>query len=99
MGRVLRSELRSALCAEVQAWQSGAIPGGSTEQPSHVASLFIRQARAAGHSAALLFTDVRAAFYSAWPELVVGPLLQPAQRQAIFDATGLAPAQREEYVS
>jgi hypothetical protein len=90
MGRVLRRELRASMCQETVGWQAGGIPHGSTEAPAHTASLLLSWARQTHCSAACLFTDVRAAFYSAWPELVLGPLLQPHQRASLFEAAGLS---------
>ena len=93
---LLRKVLEPAMAAEVEGLQFGAVAGGGTVFPAHTARLFLAQARLAGLSSAILFADLKAAFYSAWPEVVLGHVLLPVQRQAIFDAAGLTPEQAAE---
>ena len=53
-----------------------------------MARLFLQNARAQRQSAAILFVDVKGAFYSAWAELAVGPTLTYEERNLV--ATNLA---------
>ena len=96
VGKLLRKVLEPAMATEVEGLQFGAIAGGGTVFPVHTAKLFFAQARLAGLSSAILFGDLKAAFYSAWPEVVLGQVLLPEQRQAIFDGAGLSPQQAAE---
>jgi hypothetical protein len=98
LGRLLRAELRGAMVAEVSELQSGAVPGGSTEVPAHIGILFLQGARRSHHSAAALFVDIRAAFYTSWPELVVGPLLLDEQRSRLFQASGI-PLEQQAFLT
>ena len=88
-GGHLRWRLRPALVAETAGTQSGAVPGGGTAAPAMFARTFIEAAKARGLAAGLVFTDIRAAFYSCWPELAVGAVLPAHRREDIFKRAGL----------
>ena len=89
LGKVLREEHRAVMSAEVAGWQDGAVRGGSTERPIHLVRFFLLNARAEGRSAAALFADLRAAFYSIWPEIAAGVLLSDEDRRDLLEAAGL----------
>jgi len=81
VGKVLRRQLRDALVAQVGDLQSGAAPAMGTEIATFTLKLFMANARVRAVSAGAVFADLKSAFYSAWPELAVGPLLSGEQRQ------------------
>ena len=66
----------------VQGNQSGAIKGGGTEFPMFIARLFRQLAAKHKKSTALLFGDLRKAYYSVLLELVRGPMFTHEERQA-----------------
>ena len=89
IGRAARSALVPYLQAQVGDLQSGAVPGGTTDYPSHTVRLFLANARISGVSAAALFTDLRAAFYSILPEVAYGSILPPGEREIALARAGL----------
>ena len=72
----------------VQGNKSGAIKGGGTELPMCIARLVLAHAARLKKSAALLFGDLRKAYYSALLELVLGAILTVAEREAVLAGTG-----------
>ena len=59
----------------VKGQQSGAIKGGGAEFPMFIARLCLRRAALRRVSVALLFGDLRKAYYSVYLDLVLGALL------------------------
>jgi hypothetical protein len=89
LAKVVRRQLAPLLPDLLGPFQCGAISGGGVEYPAHAARLFLRQARLNGRSAAVLFGDMRAAFYSVLPEVFLGPLLPLAQRTELYSMLGI----------
>ena len=76
--------------AFAQGRQSRAIKGGSTSVPQIVLSFFIEKMRKERKCAAVLFTDIKAAFYSVFAEIALGGLLPLDTREQLFDKAGLS---------
>jgi hypothetical protein len=91
-GKCLRKAAIPALVAESQGTQFGAIPGGGTDLPSVAIQMFLEGAARRGRSVAVLFTDIRGAFYRCLPEIALGPLLPEGERLDLFAKLGLSPA-------
>ena len=96
VGKVLRRQLRDALVAQVGDLQSGAVPAMGTDIATFTLKLFMANARVRAVSAGAVFADLKSAFYSAWPELAVGPLLSGEQRQKLFAAAELTPLRAQQ---
>ena len=77
------------LQATVEGQQSGAIKSGGTEFPRFITRLLLRHAALRRCSAALLFGDLRKAYYSVLVELATGPLFTPEDRQVVLDNTSM----------
>ena len=92
LGRTLRAQAAPALAAEVDALQFGAVPGGGVEIPSAAVRFLTTYAAATSQPLALLFVDVKAAFYSCLVETVLGKLLTPAGRCAALSQIGFSGA-------
>ena len=84
LGRILRNKLRPTMTQHVQGWQAGAVQGGGTAGPSHSIKLFFATAKAEKRSAAVLFGDLKAAYYR-----VVGKVLTAEARCALFERAGM----------
>ena len=89
LGRILRNKLRPTMTKHVQGWQAGAVQGGGTVGPSHSIKLFFAMAKAEKRSAAVLFGDLKAAYYRVLPEMVVGKVLTAEARCALFERAGI----------
>ena len=89
LGRILRNKLRPTMTKHVQGWQAGAVQGGGTIGPSHSIKLFFAMAKAEKRSAAVLFGDLKAAYYRVLPEMVVGKVLTAEARCALFERAGM----------
>ena len=76
--------------AFAQGRQSRAIKGGSTSVPQIVLSFFIEKMRKERKCAAVLFTDIKAAFHSVFAEIALGGLLPLDTREQLFDKAGLS---------
>ena len=87
---VLRSEAVVTLPLAAGECQQGAMPHRSLDFASHAAKLFMRSAACEHTSAALLFADLKAAFYSVLPEYVLGFVLPPSRRAKVFHTLGLS---------
>ena len=74
------SHLVGPLAAEAGGRQHGAVPRGGTEFPSHACMLFLKEAARTRRPAAVLFTDLASALYSALPELALGAILTSQKR-------------------
>ena len=89
IARAIRTEALPALVATALPFQCGAVPQRGVPHTSHMARLFLQHARAQKQSAAILFVDIKGAFYAAWAELVVGPTLTPKDRRLVASNLGL----------
>ena len=69
VAKAVRLQLVGPLAAEAGGRQHGAVPRGGTEFPSHACRLFLEEAARTRRPAAVLFTDLASAFYSALREL------------------------------
>ena len=85
----LRSVAAPALARHVGDSQQGAVSGGGTAAPALTVAFFIERARQSKGCAAVLFADLRTAFYTSLPELSLGVLLGDGERAASFAALGL----------
>ena len=88
------SKLVGPLAVEAGGRQHGAVPQGGTEFPSHACRLFLKEAARTRRPAAVLFTDLASAFYSALPELALGAISTSQKRAQVFDALDIAHEQR-----
>ena len=90
VGKVARTQTAPVLRQAAGDNQHGAVKNGGTEFPQHAVRMWMKDARRRGRSAAALFTDLRAAFYTAMQELAVGRCLTAEQRRASLAAAGVA---------
>ena len=90
----VRSQLVGPLAEKAGGRQHGAVPRGGTEFPSHACRLFLKEAARTRRPAAVLFTDLASAFYSALPELALGAILTSQKSAQVFDALDIAHEQR-----
>ena len=88
-GKVLRQQVASPFAQLVKEWQYGAVAGGGIEYPAHAVRLFLAQAHCMKFPAAIIFADLKAAFYRVWPEFALGPLLGTADREALLARSGI----------
>ena len=91
-GKCLRKVAVPALVAESMGAQYGAIPGGGTDLPSVAIQIFLDGAARRGRTVAVLFTDIKGAFYRCLPEIALGPLLPEGERLELFRKLGISPA-------
>ena len=87
--RIVRTNIQRFLPEAAQGRQSGGIKGGSTLVPRIVLSFLIEKMRKERKCAAVLFTDIKAAFYSVFAEIALGGLLPLDTREQLFDRAGL----------
>ena len=90
--KVLRREAAPLLLTHGAELQFGSRSGGGVDIPSLAVRAFWNYTKAAELSAAILFTDVAAAFYSTLCEELLGPLLDGPTRTAALSHIGLGPA-------
>ena len=88
--RIVRTKIQHLLSEAAKGRQSGGIKGGSTSVPQIVLSFFIEKMRKERTCAAVLFTDIKAAFYSVFAEIALGGLLPLDTREQLFDKAGLS---------
>ena len=93
VAKVVRSQLVGPLAAEARARQHGGVSWG-TEFPSNACRLHLKEVARTGRPAAVLFTDLASAFFSALPGLALGAVLSSRKRDQVFDALGIAGEQR-----
>ena len=95
-GKLYASVLREATMPAVEVLagdgQFGALSGRGTTPCSFTVSCLVQWALAVKKPLCLLFTDVRSAFYSGLPEVVLGCLLQDGPRQSLLLQLGLSEA-------
>ncbi len=84
VSKALRAEITPSLATLLRDWQYGSLAGGGTDHPSLIIRTFLAEGRCRGWSHAVIFTDVRAAFYRAWAEVAVGGTMPEADRLRIF---------------
>ena len=89
-GRCLRKAAVPALVAESGGAQFGAVPGGGTDLPAMAIQLILDGAARRGKTVAVLFTDIKGAFYNILPEIALGPLLAAPQRLELFGKLGMS---------
>ncbi len=81
---MLRREVAPALAKQVGDQQFGALPGGGTVLSSLAVTWCMQRASSETRFAAVLFMDIKAAFYTVLPEVSLGSLLQPHERVAML---------------
>ena len=91
--RALRTAVAEPFARAVEGWQAGAVTKGGTEVPAQTVQWWIGRAVLARRSAAVLFTDLRAAFYRAMSEQALGPLMPAARRREVLLRAGLSAAE------
>ena len=94
VAKAVRSKLVGPLAVEAGGRQHVAVPRGGTEFPSHAWRLFLKEAVRTRRPAAVLFTELASAFYSALLELALGAILTSQKRAQVFDALDIAHEQR-----
>ena len=94
VAKAVRSQLVGPLALEAGGRQHGAVPRGGTEFPSHACRLFLKEAARTRRPAAVLFTDLASAFFSALPEMALGAIPTSQKRAQVFDALDIAHEQR-----
>ena len=82
--RACRSEAAACLRPLSENMQHGVAPGGGAEYPAHVCKLATKLARQKRQSVALLFVDLRGAFYAIMQEAVVGSAKPHALRANVL---------------
>jgi hypothetical protein len=87
---VLRQGALPILARAARDRQFGAIPKGGIEPPRFVREAFLRMSKAMGLSAAVIFVDLRKAFYSVLLEQAVGPLYHQEARQQLLARLGMS---------
>ena len=92
---MLRRRVQHTLPAVAGGRQAGGMKGGSTDALQLALALFLKQARSAGRSAAVLFTDIKAAFYSIFAEVSLGVLLPEETRTRLFEKAQMPEAARQ----
>ena len=93
--KVLRQQAAGTLEAVAQDFQMGGIAAKGTDFPSFAVLAWLQQCARDKVLGAVLFVDIRAAFYATAPEVVLGAMLcQPARRTALAHA-GLLPSEVE----
>ena len=92
LARCCRTRLAGALALACPGRQHGAISGGGTEFPRMATSLFLAHAAALGCSVAVIFTDLKAAFYTIAAELAVGLVHGPEHLVRYCGAAGIVGA-------
>ena len=98
-GRCLRKAAEPGLAAETQGAQFGAVPGGGTDLPAMAIQLFLDGAARRGKTVAVLFTDIKGAFYNVLPEIALGPLMDTVQQLQLFGKLGMPEAAVQELPS
>ena len=91
--KVLRRQALPHFVDLVGDYQSGGIPHGGTEGPTMAVKAFLALAAANRMSAAVVFMDFRAAFYSVLTEEALGSILSSAGRSHALGAVGMLPAE------
>ena len=96
--KLLHKHVRTCLSAhfQPQALQAGALPGISTESVALAARAFQALCHATGRSWALIFFDVRSAFYCVIRQLLLPVGDSDRALQALFDKLHLPPASLQE---
>ena len=97
VGKALWNILVSPLASVAGDAQFGALPGRGTAQPSVAMGFVIQMAHAEKRTIGLLFTDVKSAFYTALPEVVLGALLQPCERSSLLTGLGFTPTEIADF--
>ena len=90
--RCLRSAAVPALVAESAGAKFGAVPKGGTDLPAVSTQVFLDGAARRGKTVAVLFADIKGAFYNVLPEIALGPLLATPQRLELFVKLGMSDA-------
>ena len=88
VAKAARKELAKVLKDTAGDLQSGSVPGGGTDFPAAAVRMFLRGRKLRCLPAALLFVDVRGAFYSILPELAIGALVGDEERRRLFRQLG-----------
>ena len=97
VGKVLRAAALPVLLKVTNGAQLGSIPGGGTSMPSAAVRAFIARGASRCTSVAVLFADLRAAFYSVLTEEVIGEVMTATTRAAALQHLGFSAAQEREF--
>ena len=90
VGKVLRAAALPVLLKVTNGAQLGSIPGGGTSMPSAAVRAFIARGASRCTSVAVLFADLRAAFYSVLTEEVIGEVMTATTRAAALQHLGFS---------
>ncbi len=93
VGKVLRETAVPVLRQVTNGAQMGSLPGGGTSLPAASVRAFFAWGTATHTSVAVLFADLRAAFYTVLTEEIVGQLMSEATRKAALWHLGFTEAQ------
>ena len=84
VGKALNRRVTQAVEATSKSWQIGCRPGFGTELPSLISMEFLAMCKQQQRPAAILFADLKGAFYHALLEQVVGPYVSEVDLQTYF---------------
>ena len=84
VGKVLNKRVTQAVEATSKSWQIGCRPGFGTELPSLLTMEFLAMCKQQQRPAAILFADLKGAFYHALLEQVVGPYISEVDLRKYF---------------
>ncbi len=90
--RCLRVATVPAHVAEWAGAQFGAVPKGGTDPPAVSTQGFFDGDARRGRTVAVLFADIKGAFYNVFPEIALGPLLATPQRFELLGKLGMSEA-------
>ena len=89
VGKMCRGRLVDALGQAAGPLQFGAVRGGGIDAPGFAVRLFLADLAARKANGAVLFTDLKSAFYTVFKEAALGPLTSAAAREARLRQLGL----------
>ena len=84
VGKALNRRVTQAVEATSKSWQIGCRPGFGTELPSLISMECLAMCKQQQRPAAILFADLKGAFYHALLEQVVGPYVSEVDLQTYF---------------
>ena len=97
VGKVLNKRITQAVEATSKSRQIGCRPGRGTEFPSLITTEFLAMCKQQQRPAAILFADLKGAFYHALLVQVVGPYISEADLRTCFP--GWSEEDRREHVT
>lgn len=96
--KVIRWRFVSTLQAIAGQMQRGALPGGGMEFSAHIVRAFMASKTKEGRSSAAVFTDLKAAFYTAIPGVVLGKLMEGGARDVALEAVSMTVVERKDFI-